>query len=319
MVPTVPITLTESLIPSRVAELPHPPSKLHLCGSFPTRPMVAIVGTRRPTGEALSFAEELAGQVVAHGLAVVSGGAAGIDTAAHLGALKANGQTLVVAPSGWHCPYPESNRHLFEQIVASGGGYVSLVEPNSKPITAHFFARNAVMVAMAHATVLIQAPMRSGARNAAYVARKLNRPLYVVPSAPWTEQGAGCLLELKLGARLLVTIRDLLSGFSELRLHNNADPLQLKLLDAPISGSVSTGTFHDDKSTARASPMPTARERNPELAPVIEALRNGRATADGVCASTGWSPPKVHGALLQLTLDGHIRVTSAGRIEIVNI
>jgi predicted Rossmann fold nucleotide-binding protein DprA/Smf involved in DNA uptake len=116
---------------------------------------------------------------------------------------------------------------------------------------------------------------------------------------------------------MLITIRDLLSGLAELGVHSDADPLQLKLLDTPISGSVSTGKSHDAQRGARASPMSTVRFQNPELTPVVEALLNGRATVDGVCESTGWSPPKVQGALLRLTLDGHLRVTSAGRIEII--
>ncbi len=319
MVQAVPVTLIESQIPSRVAELPHPPSRLHLCGSFPSRPMVAVVGTRKPTHEALSFAKKFAKELVVHGFAVVSGGAAGIDTAAHLGALGAKGQTLVVAPSGWYRPYPASNRSLFEKIVASEGGYVSLVEPNSRPMVGHFFARNAVMVAIAHATVLIQAPLRSGARNAAHVARKLNRLLFVVPSDPWTEQGAGCLLELKLGARQLVSIRDLLEGLAEIGVHSSIDPLQLKLHYSQISGSVSGVKIHEDLVAPGASPLLTQGKHYPELTPIIEALSQCPGTVDGLCNFTGWPPQKVHAALLRLTLDGHIRVTSAGRIEVVTI
>jgi len=129
----VPTPLTESQLPPCLSELPSLPRVLHLCGLIPTRPMVAIVGTRRPSLEAMLFAEKLAKDLIAHGFAVASGGAAGIDSAAHRGALQANGQTLVVAPSGWYSPYPAINQPLFEQIVASDGGYLSLVDPYCKP------------------------------------------------------------------------------------------------------------------------------------------------------------------------------------------
>jgi DNA processing protein len=313
----VPTPLTESQLPPCIKELACPPRILHLCGLIPTRPMVAIVGTRRPTLEAVLFAEKLAQDLVAHGFAVASGGAAGVDSAAHRGALRANGQTLVVAPSGWYSPYPAINQQLFEQIVASDGGYLSLVDPYCKPMASHFFARNALMVALSRATVLIQAPLRSGARNAAHVARKLGRQLYVVPSTPWVEQGLGCILELKLGARPLGSIRDLLAGLIEIGVHGGTNPLQLQLPLESRCGSVSTrprqkvrGAGHE-RSTARLA------SADPNLQPVLSALGGGCDTVDSVCAFTGWQPPKVQGALLRLTLDGHIRVTSAGQIEIV--
>jgi len=315
----VPTPLTESQLPPCVNELPCPPRILHLCGLIPTRPMVAIVGTRRPTPEAVLFAEKLAKDLIAHGFAVASGGAAGIDSAAHRGALQANGQTLVVAPSGWYSPYPAINQSLFEQIVASDGGYLSLVDPYCKPMASYFFARNALMVALSRATVLIQAPVRSGARNAAHVARKLGRQLYVVPSTPWIEQGLGCILELKLGARPLGNIRDLLTGLVEIGVHGNTNPLQLQLPLEATCGSVSTrprnksGGAVDKRQTTRLA------SADPKLQPVVNAVGSGCHTVDSVCAFTGWKPPKVHGALLRLTLDGHIRVTSAGRIEIVTL
>ncbi len=315
----VPTPLTDSQLPPCVSELPCPPRILHLCGLIPTRPMVAIVGTRRPTLDAVLFAEKLAKDLIAYGFAVASGGAAGIDSAAHRGALQARGQTLVVAPSGWYSPYPAINQPLFEQIVAGNGGYLSLVDPYCKPMASHFFARNALMVALSRATVLIQAPVRSGARNAAHVARKLGRQLYVVPSTPWIEQGLGCILELKLGARPLGSIRDLLTGLVEIGVHGNTNPLQLQLPLESACGSVSTRA--QDKIRASGDRYLTARftSTDPNLQPVVNALSNGCHTVDSVCAFTGWKPPKVHGALLRLTLDGQIRVTSAGRIEIITL
>ena len=320
MTDIVPIALSELQFPSQVAQLPLRPSKLYLCGSIPTQPMVAIVGTRRPTTEALSFAHHIAGELVSRGFAIASGGAAGIDTAAHRGALDARGKTLVIAPSGWNQPYPEENRALFEQIVSVGGGYVSIVEPDVRPMTGHFFSRNTVMVAMSHATVVVQAPLRSGARNAAHAARKLGRLLFAVPSAPWVEQGQGCLLELKLGARLFTQVRDLLIGLSEIGVSGNADPLQLEL-KLPTGGlAASRATVPHDAPSAQITRAPLLRstfERRPELAPVLDALINGCSTIDSICVATGWSPPKVQQGLLQLTLDGLIQVTSAGRIEAV--
>lgn len=283
---------------------------------MPTLPMVAIVGTRRPTPEAARFAQALAKAVVGQGFAVVSGGAEGIDTAAHQGALSGGGQTLVVAPAGWHSPYPETNRQLFQQIVDVGGGYISLVQPDQRPLSGNFFARNAVLVALAKATVVVQAPVRSGARNAAYVARKLGRPLYVVPSAPWVENGAGCVLELKLGARPLGSVGDLLEGLAAIDVHGRTDPLQLEL--PLVRDKLAIG-----KPSGRGAGLSVINEGkldvhpNSEWSPVIEAISGGCRSLDSVCQILGWKTPKVQTALLHLSLAGWIRMTSAGRIDIV--
>ena len=313
-----PQVLQEDLVPGGIADLPRPPRQLYLSGLMPTQPMVAIVGTRRPTPEAANFAEAFAMNIAGQGFAVVSGGAEGIDTAAHRGALAAAGQTLVVAPAGWFTPYPETNRGLFEEIVARGGGYLSLVEPDTRPVTGHFFARNAVLVALAKATVVVQAPVRSGARNAAHIARKLGRPLYVVPSAPWLDAGAGCVMELKLGARPLGSVGDLLTGLAEINVHGRRDPLQLELplaLDKPATrkpGKVGNGLFLVDGGNLDVTQLS-------EWSPVIGAISRGCNSLDSVCQDLGWKTPKVQSALLHLSLTGCIRMTSAGRIELVSI
>jgi DNA processing protein len=314
MVAFNPQVLREAQIPVQLRELPRPPQQLYLCGSLPTQPMVAIVGTRHPTPEAADFAEDLARGLVGQGFAVVSGGAAGIDAAAHRGALSAHGQTLVVAPAGWHNPYPESNRNLFRDIVTRGGGYISLVQPDKRPISGHFFARNAILVALSQATVVIQAPIRSGARNAAHVARKLQRPLYVVPSAPWVEKGAGCLIELRLGARPIGALRDLLTGLAEIGVHGSRDPLQLELRLQYGDRETSKGEA-DGPTIAKDRSDRLEFSKLPGLDPVLRALAEGCRSLDSVCQYVGWDPPKVQSALLRLTLSGRIHVTATGRIE----
>jgi DNA processing protein len=310
-----PQAIRGSQIPLGIADLPRPPQQLYLTGSIPTLAMIAVVGTRRPTPEAEEFAENLARGIVGHGLAVVSGGAAGIDSAAHRGALAAGGQTLVVAPAGWTNPFPQHNRQLFERIVERGGGYLSLVEPETPPLSGNFFARNAVLVALAKATVVVQAPMRSGARNAAYAARKLGRLLYVVPSAPWVESGVGCILELRLGARPLGCLGDLLAGLAEIGVLGSRDPLQLELPTANAKRN-QTGAVCNGLALIKAIDIDV--NQGSDLTPVVAALSRGCRSLDSVCQSSGLSTPKVQSALLHLTLIGCIRMTSAGQIELVS-
>src|SRR5690242_19002608 len=110
-------------LPLRLLDLGHPPTRVHLFGELPQGPAVAIVGTRHPTLEARRFACRLATDLGRAGVAVLSGGAKGIDHAAHLGALRGRGTTVVVAPAGFHAPFPKEHAATFERVLERGGAY----------------------------------------------------------------------------------------------------------------------------------------------------------------------------------------------------
>lgn len=280
--------------------------------------MIAIVGTRRPTPEAVLYAENLAKEAVSRGFAVASGGAEGVDAAAHRGALAQGGKTLVVAPSGWFHPYPPSHHPLFAQAIENGGGYLSLVEPNSKPLQGNFFARNAMLVAISSATVLVQAPVRSGARNAASMARRLKRRLYVVPSAPWIEQGAGCLVELQMqGSTPLWCRRTMFTELAECGVIGHPNPTQLELRLNPSDQK----ELGDETASAGMAPIAAGGllSNDTELNTALRVIHQGHNTLDRLCSATGWSTQKSQSTLLRLTLTGAIRLSSIGQIEIVRL
>jgi DNA processing protein len=115
---------------------------------------------------------------------VVSGGAAGIDGAAHEGALDAGGRTWCVAGTGHEHCYPKEHAELFERIAQGPGAMLWPFAPDYAQRVG-FLARNEVLVALADAVVVVQAGLKSGALRAASCARRLNRPLWVVPVPPW--------------------------------------------------------------------------------------------------------------------------------------
>jgi len=165
------------------------------------------------------YARHLAGALACEGVAILSGGAKGIDTAAHRGALDVGGVTVVMAPCGFDHPFPEENRDLFREIVDQGGAYISAVPGENVATYPAFFLRNRLMVALAHVVVVVEAPWRSGARNTAMYARKFGRPLFVVPHPPWNPRGSGAAVELRLGARPLASPRDVLRALAAIRAH----------------------------------------------------------------------------------------------------
>jgi DNA processing protein len=206
--------LSQNCWPLGARELQPAPARLYLWGQLPPPPWVAIVGTRTPSEPAEAFAHKLAKRLTLAGVSVASGGAFGIDAAAHRGALEAGGATVVVAPSSFDHPYPEEHAQLYEQVLAQGGGYLAR-DLDRKAQRHAFFARNQLLVACAALVVIVEAPWRSGARNAALWARRMGRPLFVVPHPPWNAQGRGCISELKLGAKPLASERDVLAALTD--------------------------------------------------------------------------------------------------------
>lgn len=168
---------------------------------------IAIVGTREPAPEARELAYELGRSIAAAGAVVVSGGAVGIDRAAHEGALAADGVTLAVVGTGKDHVFPAEHADLYERIAASRGAMVWPFPDDRGPRTSGFLRRNGVLVALSSAVVVIQAGKRSGALNAASWARRLGRTLWVVPQAPWAAAGfEGSLGELGRGARPFTSV-----------------------------------------------------------------------------------------------------------------
>ena len=183
---------------------------LRVRGALPPCRAIAIVGSRECSEEAERFAFDLAGKLVRAGLAVWSGGALGIDSAAHRGALAAGGATVVVLGGGIRRPFPPENEGLFDEVVDRGGAVVSRREDHAPANPGWFHARNAVIAAATEATIVIECGAKSGALSTAREARKLNRPLGCVPHAPWSAWGGGCLFALGKGARVVTCIADAL-------------------------------------------------------------------------------------------------------------
>ncbi len=205
------ITAADPGWPPALAELPDPPLWLRVAGMLPrSGPAVAIVGTRHADEDAVRFARQLAGDLCAAGVTVISGGAYGIDAAAHAGALEASGRTVAVLATGLAEAYPPRHGPLFGRI-AEIGALVTEAMDDQRPFPGLFLARNRLIAALAETVVVVQAPGRSGALSTAYWAKRLGRMLLAVPAAPWESRGEGCLRLLRQGAKVCTSARDVLS------------------------------------------------------------------------------------------------------------
>lgn len=166
---------------------------------------VALVGARASTPYGERVALDLAEGVAEHGVCVVSGGAYGIDAAAHRGALGAGGVTVAFLAGGVDRAYPAGNAALLERLLDSGGSVLSEVPPGGVPSRSRFLMRNRLIAAVSRATVVVEAAWRSGALSTAHHAATLLRPLGAVPGPVTSVASAGCHRLLREGAAVCVT------------------------------------------------------------------------------------------------------------------
>ncbi|APR75506.1 Rossmann fold nucleotide-binding protein Smf [Minicystis rosea] len=296
MSPSISIPPTDPSYPAALGALgraERPPPTIFVRGALPASTGVAVVGTREPSAEAVAFTRALAGELAREGIAVWSGGAFGIDAAAHEGALEAGGITVVVAGGGLDRPYPPKHRELFERVLARGGALVARVPDGTPPMPAHFLARNEVLAALTSATVVVQAGLASGARSTAAAARRLGRTLCVVPHPPWDGRGHGCAVELTRGAIPVLGSADVLAA-----LGRPPPP------PAPRRPGRRKRASGGDGPTQRALPLPALPDLplDPAEEAILAVLGEVPTHQDEVCEGTSLPGSAVLGALLTLTL-----------------
>ena len=206
-----------------------PPLCLWTRGAWPLNEAldrsVAVVGARAATSYGVHVATEVAYGLAERDWTVVSGGAFGIDAAAHRGALAANGRTVAVLACGVDRPYPAGNAALFERI-AETGLLISEWPPGSEPLRHRFLIRNRVIAAATAGTVVVEAAVRSGAGQTMSRVIALNRHAMVVPGPVTSAMSAGCheMLRKFPAARLVTGLGDVLEEVGRIGEYLSAPP-----------------------------------------------------------------------------------------------
>ncbi|HYE80179.1 MAG TPA: DNA-processing protein DprA [bacterium] len=206
------VTWWDADYPAALRTTPWPPPVFFLQGELTCQlPMtLAIVGTRRPTPYGKQVAGQFARELAGHGFTIVSGGAYGIDAAAHRGALESGGRTVAVFGTGLDNPYPESHRDLYAAIVAAGGACMTEYPPGTPPLAEYFPQRNRLVAGLARATLVIEAGGRSGALITASLALEAGREVLVIPGRISDPTAAGSNQLLRDGATCITSVEDLI-------------------------------------------------------------------------------------------------------------
>jgi DNA processing protein len=171
---------------------------------------VAIVGTRRMSKYGEKITRIFSSELSKNGICIVSGLAKGIDTIAHENSCNNEGKTIAVLGSGFNHIYPKENNSLYKKIVEDGGLVISEYSPETSPEAQNFPKRNRIISGLSFGTIVVEAPLRSGALITADLALEQGKEVYCVPGNIDSFRSAGTNLLIKQGAKPAISFKDVL-------------------------------------------------------------------------------------------------------------
>lgn len=278
------LSLQDPLYPESLKNSSGAPKKLWGLGNpelLQKKSRIAIVGSRAATSYGKEVAFSLARSLAERGVVVVSGLALGIDTAAHQGALAAQGTTFAVLGCGIRYPYPKENLDLKDRI-SSEGIVLTEFDLDQEPSPWNFPKRNRIISALSSAIVVVEAAEKSGALVTAEWALQQGREVFAVPGNITSRLSVGCNRLIQQGASPLLDVEDI---FQQLSL--SVEGLEKKV-EAPL---------------------------NNEEEKVLQILSSGRRSVDEVVEGTGLQAAKVSALLISLEMGGRVRSLAGGFFE----
>lgn len=278
------VTMSDSQYPPRLRQIPDPPPFLYVYGTLgDTSQCIAVVGSRNPTPYGRSITKKLCEALAAADLTIISGMARGIDTAAHQGALAAEGKTIAVLGSGLEKIYPAVNRNLFHQIAESGA-VISEFPLDMEPEAHNFPQRNRIISGIALGTVVVEATQNSGSLITARLAAEQNREVFAVPGSIESFKSKGAHALIKQGAKLVENVDDIFEEISP-------------MLAVPVGKDPAS-------QTNRATPPPALA---PEESVIFDSLGPYPVHIDDLTRILAMEPQKVSSLLLRLELKGIVQ------------
>ncbi len=203
----------EKNYPEKLRHIYAPPAKLYLLGdeNILNKPSIAIIGCRQASDYGKKVAFRFAYELAKQGIVVISGLARGIDTCGHLGAVKANGQTIAVLGSGFGHIYPTENKGLCRDIIQKGGAIVTEYEPKSKPEKMHFPARNRLISGLSDGVLVVEAKEKSGTLITVDYALDQGKDVFIIPGNITSQNSNGTNSLIQQGAKLVTKVEDILA------------------------------------------------------------------------------------------------------------
>lgn len=309
------MTMQDALYPARLKNIFEPPLLLYVKGKLPAfdeEAAIAMVGTRKATPYGVECAEKLAYGTAKQGGLVVSGAAAGIDSAAHRGALRAGGKTVAVLGNGLDVVYPAENEWLYRDIAASGA-LVSEYPPGTPAEAWHFPVRNRIISGLCLGTLVVEAPERSGALITARTALEQGRDVFAVPGPIDAPMSRGCNRLIADGGAALVS-----DSWDMLREYEGMYPHKILAERVELPRTLGYQEREEqqrakkEEAAAKLPALPTLDLRKNEAGltddqmALLRALKDGTAQVDELIERTGIPTRRVLSALTMMEIDGYV-------------
>lgn len=210
------IEITNKKYPKRLLKINNAPKKLYAIGNIDilNKDSLAIVGSRDCTEYGAKYARKFAEQISQKNMCIVSGMALGIDTEAHIGALKGLGNTIAVLGAGFNNIYPEENINLFNKILETGGCVITEYPPETKVKLSNYPYRNRIISGMSMGVLVVEARHRSGTSVTAKYAKKQNKKIFCIPGNIDLTTSVGTNRLIQEGAKLVINSSDILQEFN---------------------------------------------------------------------------------------------------------
>jgi DNA processing protein len=285
------ISLEDDRYPARLKEIYDAPPVLYVKGSLEAADSlaVAVVGSRNSTRYGTICAESIARGLAQRGITVVSGMARGIDSGAHVGALRGPGRTIAVLGSGIDVIYPAENRALYQEIVEHGA-VITELPMGAEPETGNFPKRNRIISGLCLGVVIVEASVTSGALITAKLALDQNREVFAVPGNITSMRSRGTHALIQQGARLVESAEDVI-----------AELAHLLARDPHWSGA---------GQEKRADPYEGLSEKE---AAVLRLIENGPVYVDTIIEEGGLKSDEVLAILLDLEMKRLVRQIGGGQ------
>lgn len=273
------IELENEKYPKKLRNIQKPPKQLYVLGdeNILNAKSTAIIGSRVCTPEGAKLAEKFAKELSKKGICIISGMARGIDTSAHIGALKAGGKTVAVLGGGFNHIFPQENIGLFSKIIENGGVVVTEYKEDTKPSQNGFVQRNRIVSGLSDGVLIIEAKHRSGTAITASFARSQGRKIFCIPHSLEQREGIGTNRQIKMGAKLVTEAQEII------------DELKIEVEE-----------IKNEEKNIEILNVPE------EYIPVYKYITENPINVDVICKKTKLEISKVNYLLTMMELEGYI-------------
>lgn len=317
------VTYIDEEYPQALREIALPPRVLFVRGNKNAIGGVyaAIVGSRRADSYGIQTASSLAFEIGKLGVGVVSGGADGIDAAAHWGAVRAGAPTVAVLGCGIDVKYPKKNTALFERIENSGGAIITEFLPSTPPERGNFPHRNRLIAALSETTAVVRAGVRSGALITAMHAERMCKTVFAVPGNIDCALSAGTNALIRDGAMVLTSALDLIDElvlkqphfFTERELRKNNNAAEERAKEEKEKEKAGAPFAKKRENTARKTEYKLSDTENN----ILNAVRHGFTTKEQIAQNVDAAPGAIAASLSLLEMKGAIKRELNGKYKLL--